>query len=139
MTIPLIGTVVIQFDGSSLKCESPGKNGMRQKVEGISFSDLPPEIQHTLLAQIESARDHNRNELMAQQRQSVQYVSETLRDVALAKRVWGNDYVESRTLRARLAKAGQYDPISGKIKTENTKQKQAHDPRGVAPMLDIEF
>lgn len=120
MTIPISGQVTISWDEVSLKIEAPSRNGARQKIEGVLFFDLPLEIRHNLIAQIEGARDRARAELMSVQRNNVQYVADE-HNPALARKIWGSDWVESRTLRSRLAKAagpGQFDPIKQKIVTK---------------------
>lgn len=118
MPIPLIGQITISYDGTTIRAEAPGRNGTRQKIDGILFSDLPLELRENLIAQIESARDRNRADLMKTQNNNIQSVAEK-HSIGFARKIWGNDWILSRTMKSRVAKAGQYDPISGRIiKTE---------------------
>jgi hypothetical protein len=126
--IPIQGQLIIQWDGATLRVEAPGRNGSRQKVEGVYLSDLPLEMQHSLLSQVEDARDRNRAELLATQRENIAYVAGARgMGVEFARQIWPSATITSRTMRARLAKAGQYDPISGKIRGETKPQKEILD------------
>lgn len=112
MTIPS-ANLVIAFDGTSLRIEAAGLNGMRQKVEGVSFTDLPIEIRAALLDQLDRSRAKARSDSMEIERQNIAYVAEN-HGVALARKIWGGERATSRTMRARLRyssdSAGNLDP-----------------------------
>lgn len=122
--IPTIsGQIIVCWDGVSLRCEAPGRNGSRQKIE-IPFSALPFEFRENLISQIEVARDRAKARLMKMQRNNVQYVAESQpQGIAFAKKIWGTDHLTSKRLERRLAKAGQFDPNLGRIKETDTKKK----------------
>jgi hypothetical protein len=129
MTAPL-AQIIIAFDGAKIRVESPGANGQRQKIEGISFADLPIEIRAALSDQLDRARASKRAKLMAVQGQNIQYVAEN-HDTALARKIWGNGVAESRVMRARLRysseKAGNVDE-TGKLKTAPRPKKELPPP-----------
>lgn len=128
MTVPIQGQLTIRWDGATLQVEAPGRNGMRQKVEGVYLYDLPLEIQHNLLSQVEEARDRNRAELLTTQRDNIAYVAGAQgMGIDFARKIWPSANIQSRTIRARLAKAGQYDPISGKIRGAEKPTKEILD------------
>jgi len=53
--MPRTPTVMIQLTASGqLIVEAPGKNGARQKIEGLRLADLPAEMTASLLAQRDS-------------------------------------------------------------------------------------
>jgi len=52
--------VILAWDGTALRCEGPGLNGQRQKLE-VSFDQLPAEIQSVLIEQ------HDRNKVAYQE------------------------------------------------------------------------
>lgn len=122
----LSGQITLSWDGAVLRAEAPGRNGARQKIEDATFADLPLWLKTQLISQLEDARDRQRNHLMSIQRENVQYVSES-QNIAFAKKIWGSDWIASRTIRARLAKPGQYDPISGKIRGAEKPEKEILD------------
>jgi hypothetical protein len=43
--------IVLSWDGTALRAEGPGKNGAREKIEGISFDALQPALQAALIEQ----------------------------------------------------------------------------------------
>lgn len=118
MPSPVIGQITISFDGATLRAEAPGRNGSRQKITDISFSDLPFSLRENLISQIETIKDRNKAELIKTQNANIQKTAEN-HNIGFARKIWGNDWIFSRTMRARVAKAGQYDPISGKIKSSD--------------------
>lgn len=137
----LSAQLTIAFNGTTIQVEAPGPNGTRRKIEGATFDDLPTWLKTELLSQLDEQREKRRKALMTLQAQNVQYVAETLHDPALARRVWGPEWVESRTLRARLAKPNQYDPISGRIVTAKTNPNGTGSKkvRNTALPIDLEF
>lgn len=133
MTVPIQGQLIIRWDGATLQVEAPGRNGARQKVEGVYLSDLPLEIQHNLISQVEDARDRNAAELQTTQRNNIAYVASAPgMGIGFARQIWKDADIQSRTMRARLAKAGQYDPILGKIRGADKPEKEILD-------LDLDF
>lgn len=130
MTVPITSSLTIQFDGALLKCEAVGRNGSRRKIDLGSINDDNnwELIKTELLAQLEIARDRARNELMETQRNNIQYVAETQpQGIAFAKKIWGADWVSSRVLKSRLAKAGQFDPDLGRIRENDNLSKKTKE------------
>lgn len=123
MPSPVLGQITISFDGTTLRAEAPGRNGSRQKITDISFSDLPFSLRENLISQIEAIKDRNKAELIKTQNKNIQSVAEN-HNIGFARKIWGDDWIFSKTMRARVAKAGQYDPISGKIKTTGKSEKE---------------
>lgn len=123
MPLPVLAQITISFDGATLRAEAPGRNGSRQKIEGIYFESLPFEIRENLIAQIESIKDRNKAELIKTQNRNIQKTAEN-HNISFARKIWGDDWIFSKTIRARVAKAGQYDPVSGKIKTSDKIEKE---------------
>lgn len=129
MTSPISAQLTISWDGVSLRIEAPGRNGARQKVEGILFDELPLDLKTNLIAQLEAEKDRRRNEIMALQRKNVDYVANDLRSVNLATKIWGSDWVESRTLNAQLSRARFNKSVHDKYfsETKDKKEKEILD------------
>lgn len=79
MTAPvrLSAQLTLAWDGATLRVEAPGRNGSRQKVEGISFSDLPQDLRNHLTSEIEAQRDQSRKATQQTQNQNIRYVSQS--------------------------------------------------------------
>lgn len=120
--------LIIAFDGTALRIEAAGANGARQRIEGVSFSDLPFEIKVALTDQLDKLRAKARAELMTVQGQNIQYVAEN-HNLGLATRIWGKS-AESRVMRARLKysseNAGNIAP-DGKAKREPSATSEKRD------------
>lgn len=134
----LSAQITLSWDGNQIRCEAPGSNGSRRKIADATFDDLPLWLKTELLSQLEEQRDKQRQALMATQRENVQYVAEN-HNVGLATKIWGKDWVASRVLKARIARAGQFDPISGKIVSETQRDPKTKKPINHAQALDLEF
>lgn len=133
--------LIIAFDSATLKIEMAGENGAREKIDGVSFSELPFAIREALVAKLDANRARERSKLMTLQGQNIQYVAQA-HDTALANKIWGNGRAESRVQRARLRysseNAGNVDASgNAKRETANTSPRKPAVPKVNLPPLEF--
>ena len=137
---PSYASLIVAWDGATVKVEAGSPNGTRRKIEGISFNALHFEMQVELTDQMDRIRAKQRSDLMSTQGQNIQYVASE-HDTALANKIWGNGRAESRVQRARLRysseNAGNVDASgNAKRETANTSPRKAQAPKVNLPPLE---
>jgi hypothetical protein len=105
-------TLAISVDGT-IKCETPGPNGARRKIDlDAGFLDRNPELHAEFLAFVDKARERAKAELRSVQNQNIQYVAQS-RGMGLdfAAKIWHNgELAFNRAIGRKLAEAVAAQP-----------------------------
>jgi hypothetical protein len=130
--------LIIAFDGTSLKVEMAGLNGSRQKIDGVSFSDLPFEIRAALTDRLDQIRTKEKELLLETQKNNFSYVAAN-HGLDLAKKVLG-DSVEARFNKTwRLHQKGLAGNLTPATST-STSTKEARLQKEIAKLdFDIKL
>jgi hypothetical protein len=110
--------ITLAFDlNGSVRCETPGANGARRKIElDAGFLDRNPELHSEFLAFCDKARERQAANLRATQNQNIQYVAQR-QGLNFAAKIWHNgELAFNRAIGRKLAQAVSETPVKKESK-----------------------
>jgi hypothetical protein len=109
-------TLAFDLDGT-IRCETPGANGSRRKIElDAGFLDRNPELHSEFLAFCDKARERQAADLRATQNQNIQYVAQR-QGLGFAAKIWYNgELAFNRAIGRKLAEATAATPVKKESK-----------------------